>query len=165
MLEHVPDVTYDDIGGLGEQVEAIRDAVELPYLHADLFVEHELRPPKGILLYGPPGCGKTMIAKAVANSLAQRVREKTGRDDVKSFFLNVKGPELLNKYVGETERPAHVEPVGRRHRVHLGLAGADLPAPARDLEHQLDLPLLRRAPLREPRRVGQQLAPVDHLVR
>jgi proteasome-associated ATPase len=104
VLEHVPDVTYDDIGGLGEQVEAIRDAVELPYLHADLFVEHELRPPKGILLYGPPGCGKTMIAKAVANSLAQRVREKTGRDDVKSFFLNVKGPELLNKYVGETER-------------------------------------------------------------
>jgi proteasome-associated ATPase len=104
VLEHVPDVTYDDIGGLGDQVEAIRDAVELPYLHADLFVEHELRPPKGILLYGPPGCGKTMIAKAVANSLAQRVREKTGRDDVKSFFLNVKGPELLNKYVGETER-------------------------------------------------------------
>ncbi len=104
VLEHVPDVTYEDIGGLGEQVEAIRDAIELPYLHADLFVEHELRPPKGILLYGPPGCGKTMIAKAVANSLAQRVREKTGRDDVKSFFLNVKGPELLNKYVGETER-------------------------------------------------------------
>lgn len=104
VLEHVPDVTYDDIGGLGDQVEAIRDAVELPYLHADLFVEHELRPPKGILLYGPPGCGKTMIAKAVANSLAQRVAEKTGRDDVKSFFLNVKGPELLNKYVGETER-------------------------------------------------------------
>jgi proteasome-associated ATPase len=104
VLEHVPDVTYDDIGGLGSQVEAIRDAVELPYLHADLFVEHELRPPKGILLYGPPGCGKTMIAKAVANSLAQRVREKTGRDDVKSFFLNVKGPELLNKYVGEPER-------------------------------------------------------------
>lgn len=104
VLEHVPDVTYDDIGGLGDQVEAIRDAVELPYLHADLFVEHELQPPKGILLYGPPGCGKTMIAKAVANSLAQRVREKTGRDDVKSFFLNVKGPELLNKYVGETER-------------------------------------------------------------
>ena len=103
-LEHVPDVTYEDIGGLGNQVEAIRDAVELPYLHADLFVEHELRPPKGILLYGPPGCGKTMIAKAVANSLAQRVAEKTGRDDVKSFFLNVKGPELLNKYVGETER-------------------------------------------------------------
>ena len=104
VLEHVPDVTYEDIGGLGEQVEAIRDAVELPYLHADLFVEHELRPPKGILLYGPPGCGKTMIAKAVANSLAQRVREKTGRDDVKSFFLNVKGPELLNKYVGATDR-------------------------------------------------------------
>jgi proteasome-associated ATPase len=103
-LEHVPDVTYADIGGLGNQVEAIRDAVELPYLHADLFVEHELRAPKGILLYGPPGCGKTMIAKAVANALAQRVAEKTGRDDVKSFFLNIKGPELLNKYVGETER-------------------------------------------------------------
>jgi proteasome-associated ATPase len=104
VLEQVPDISYDQIGGLSGQVEAIRDAVELPYLHADLFVEHELRPPKGILLYGPPGCGKTMIAKAVANSLAQRVAEKTGRDDVRSYFLNVKGPELLNKYVGETER-------------------------------------------------------------
>ncbi len=104
VLEEVPDITYEQIGGLKDQVEAIRDAVELPYLHADLFVEHELRPPKGILLYGPPGCGKTMIAKAVANSLAQRVQDKTGRTDVKSYFLNVKGPELLNKYVGETER-------------------------------------------------------------
>jgi proteasome-associated ATPase len=104
ILEQVPDVTYEQIGGLKEQVEAIRDAVELPYLHADLFVEHELRAPKGILLYGPPGCGKTMIAKAVANSLAQRVRDRTGREDVRSYFLNVKGPELLNKYVGETER-------------------------------------------------------------
>ncbi len=104
VLEQVPDVTYDQIGGLGEQVEAIRDAVELPYLHADLFVEHELRAPKGILLYGPPGCGKTMIAKAVANSLAQRVAERTGQEGLRSYFLNVKGPELLNKYVGETER-------------------------------------------------------------
>ncbi len=104
VLEQVPDITYDMIGGLKDQVEAIRDAVELPYLHGDLFVEHELRPPKGILLYGPPGCGKTMIAKAVANALAKRVAEKTGRDDVTSYFLNVKGPELLNKYVGETER-------------------------------------------------------------
>ncbi len=104
ILEQVPDVTYEQIGGLGDQVEAIRDAVELPYLHAELFVEHELRAPKGILLYGPPGCGKTMIAKAVANSLAQRVAERTGRTDVTSYFLNVKGPELLNKYVGETER-------------------------------------------------------------
>ncbi|WP_211262492.1 proteasome ATPase [Nitriliruptor alkaliphilus] len=108
ILEQVPDITYDQIGGLGNQVEAIRDAIELPYLHADLFVEHELRAPKGILLYGPPGCGKTMIAKAVANSLAQRVRDKTGREDVKSYFLNVKGPELLNKYVGETERQIRV---------------------------------------------------------
>ena len=104
VLEQVPDVTYEQIGGLGGQVEAIRDAVELPYLHAELFEEHELRAPKGILLYGPPGCGKTMIAKAVANSLAQRVAERTGQDEVESFFLNVKGPELLNKYVGETER-------------------------------------------------------------
>jgi len=104
VLEQVPDISYEQIGGLKDQVEAIRDAVELPYLHAELFVEHELRAPKGILLYGPPGCGKTMIAKAVANSLAQRVAEKTGRDDVRSYFLNVKGPELLNKYVGETER-------------------------------------------------------------
>ena len=104
VLEQVPDISYEQIGGLKGQVEAIRDAIELPYLYGDLFVEHELRPPKGILLYGPPGCGKTMIAKAVANSLAQRVAEKTGRDDVRSYFLNVKGPELLNKYVGETER-------------------------------------------------------------
>jgi len=104
VLEEVPDIAYEDIGGLGSQIEAIRDAVELPFLHADLFVEHELKPPKGILLYGPPGCGKTMIAKAVANSLAKRVAEKEGRDDAKSYFLNIKGPELLNKYVGETER-------------------------------------------------------------
>ncbi|HWH33468.1 MAG TPA: proteasome ATPase, partial [Egibacteraceae bacterium] len=89
---------------LHDQIEAIQDAVELPFLHADLFVEHELRPPKGILLYGPPGCGKTMIAKAVANSLAKRVAEKEGRADARSYFLNIKGPELLNKYVGETER-------------------------------------------------------------
>ena len=104
VLEEVPDVTYEDIGGLADQVEAIRDAVELPYLHPDLFAEHDLKPPKGVLLYGPPGCGKTMIAKAVARSLAQRVSERTGRPDVHSHFLNVKGPELLNKYVGETER-------------------------------------------------------------
>jgi proteasome-associated ATPase len=104
ILEEVPDIDYDDIGGLASQIEAIQDAVELPFVHADLFVEHELRPPKGILLYGPPGCGKTMIAKAVANSLAKRVAEKEGRADAKSYFLNVKGPELLNKYVGETER-------------------------------------------------------------
>jgi proteasome-associated ATPase len=104
VLEEVPDIAYGDIGGLGPQIEAIRDAVELPFLHADLFVEHELKPPKGILLYGPPGCGKTMIAKAVANALAKRVAEKEGRDDAKSYFLNIKGPELLNKYVGETER-------------------------------------------------------------
>jgi len=104
VLEEVPDIDYTDIGGLGPQIEAIQDAVELPFLHADLFVEHELRPPKGILLYGPPGCGKTMIAKAVANSLAKRVAEKEGRADARSYFLNIKGPELLNKYVGETER-------------------------------------------------------------
>ncbi|MDQ3537488.1 MAG: proteasome ATPase [Actinomycetota bacterium] len=104
VLEEVPDISYNDIGGLSVQIEAIQDAVELPFLHADLFVEHELRPPKGILLYGPPGCGKTMIAKAVANSLAKRVAEKEGRADARSYFLNIKGPELLNKYVGETER-------------------------------------------------------------
>jgi len=104
VLEEVPDISYADIGGLSAQIEAIQDAVELPFLHADLFLEHELKPPKGILLYGPPGCGKTMIAKAVANSLAKRVAEKEGRADARSYFLNIKGPELLNKYVGETER-------------------------------------------------------------
>ena len=104
VLEEVPDIDYRQIGGLGNQIEQIRDAVELPYLHADLFKEYELRPPKGVLLYGPPGCGKTLIAKAVANSLAKKVAEVTGQPQGKSYFLNIKGPELLNKYVGETER-------------------------------------------------------------
>jgi proteasome-associated ATPase len=104
VLEEVPDVDYSDIGGLFRQIEQIRDAVELPFLHAELFREYELRPPKGVLLYGPPGCGKTLIAKAVANSLAKRVAEKTGSSSSRSYFLNIKGPELLNKYVGETER-------------------------------------------------------------
>jgi proteasome-associated ATPase len=104
ILEEVPDISYQDIGGLGDQIEQIRDAVELPFLHADLFAEHQLKPPKGILLYGPPGCGKTLIAKAVANSLAKKVAEVTGKPSGRSYFLNIKGPELLNKYVGETER-------------------------------------------------------------
>ncbi len=104
VLEEIPDVSYEDIGGLQAQIEAIRDAVELPFLYAELFQEHELEAPKGVLLYGPPGCGKTLIAKAVAKSLADKVRERTGREDARSYFLNVKGPELLNKYVGETER-------------------------------------------------------------
>ena len=104
VLEEVPDITYADVGGLDDQIEQIHDAVELPYLYADLFHELELQPPKGILLYGPPGCGKTLIAKAVANSLASRVAEKSGNQKTRSYFLNIKGPELLNKYVGETER-------------------------------------------------------------
>jgi proteasome-associated ATPase len=102
-LEEVPDIRYEDIGGLTTQIEAIRDAVELPYLYADYYREHKLAPPKGVLLYGPPGCGKTMIAKAVANNLAQKVSEKRG-EKIKGYFMNIKGPELLNKYVGETER-------------------------------------------------------------
>ena len=104
VLEEIPDISYEDIGGLGPQIEDIKDAVELPFLYAELFREHQLAPPKGVLLYGPPGCGKTLIAKAVAQSLAAQVAEKTGRSDAHSYFLNVKGPELLNKYVGETER-------------------------------------------------------------
>jgi proteasome-associated ATPase len=131
ILEEVPDITYSEIGGLSTQIEQIRDAIELPYLHADLFKEHQLRPPKGVLLYGPPGCGKTLIAKAVANSLtkqvAARTAEQAGQDPAagtgsggtparegKSFFLNIKGPELLNKYVGETER--HIRLVFQRAR-------------------------------------------------
>ena len=104
VLEEVPEVTYDDVGGLDAQIEKIIDAVELPFLYADLFAEHRLPAPKGILLYGPPGCGKTLIAKAVANSLATKVAGATGDDKARSYFLNIKGPELLNKYVGETER-------------------------------------------------------------
>jgi len=104
LLEEVPDISYDDIGGLDRQIEAIADAVELPFLHGDLFAEHQLPAPKGILLYGPPGCGKTLIAKAVANSLAKKVAARTGADKGRSYFINIKGPELLNKYVGETER-------------------------------------------------------------
>ncbi|MDX1690467.1 MAG: proteasome ATPase [Acidimicrobiia bacterium] len=104
VLEEVPDVAYEDIGGLGDQIESIRDAVELPYVHKELFEDYGLAAPKGILLYGPPGCGKTLIAKAVANSLAKAVADKTGKGDARSYFLNIKGPELLNKYVGETER-------------------------------------------------------------
>ena len=114
VLEEVPDVNYEDIGGLGPQIEQIRDAVELPFLHKDLYAEHQLKAPKGILLYGPPGCGKTLIAKAVANSLAKKVTEKTGNKDGKSYFLNIKGPELLNKYVGETER--HIRLIFQRAR-------------------------------------------------
>lgn len=104
VLEEVPDITYGDVGGLDDQIEAITDAVELPYVHRRLFADYELPAPKGILLYGPPGCGKTLIAKAVANSLAHKVATVTGNTNVRSYFLNIKGPELLNKYVGETER-------------------------------------------------------------
>jgi proteasome-associated ATPase len=114
VLEEVPDIDYSQIGGLAAQIEMIRDAVELPYLHPELFTEHKLRPPKGVLLYGPPGCGKTLIAKAVANSLAKKVAEVTGKPEGRSFFLNIKGPELLNKYVGETER--HIRLVFSRAR-------------------------------------------------
>jgi proteasome-associated ATPase len=113
VLEEVPDIDYRQIGGLVAQIEQIRDAVELPYLHPDLFTEHQLKPPKGVLLYGPPGCGKTLIAKAVANSLAKKVAARTGQEG-KSYFLNIKGPELLNKYVGETER--HIRLVFQRAR-------------------------------------------------
>jgi proteasome-associated ATPase len=133
ILEEVPDIAYTDIGGLMSQIEQIRDAIELPYLHADLYKEHQLRPPKGVLLYGPPGCGKTLIAKAVANSLAKQVQSRVAAEaaaheaagtvppgpakkpnEAKSFFLNIKGPELLNKYVGETER--HIRLVFQRAR-------------------------------------------------
>jgi proteasome-associated ATPase len=104
VLEEVPDISYEDVGGLDSQIEMIKDAVELPFLYQELFHEHELPAPKGILLYGPPGCGKTLIAKAVANSLAKKISQVTGKPAARSYFINIKGPELLNKYVGETER-------------------------------------------------------------
>lgn len=114
ILEEVPDISYQDIGGLGPQIDEIRDAVELPFLHPDLYREHGLKAPKGILLYGPPGCGKTLIAKAVANSLAARALERGGPEGTRSYFLNIKGPELLDKYVGETER--HIRLIFARAR-------------------------------------------------
>jgi proteasome-associated ATPase len=104
LLEEVPDISYADIGGLDTQIEAIRDAIEMPYLYPDEYREFDLMPPKGVLLYGPPGCGKTLIARAVANCLAERIRQQTDRDDIRGYFINIKGPEILNKYVGETER-------------------------------------------------------------
>ena len=104
VLEEVPDVSYADVGGLDSQIERITDAVELPFVHQRLFADYRLPAPKGILLYGPPGCGKTLIAKAVANALARKVAEVSGNGEARSYFLNIKGPELLNKYVGETER-------------------------------------------------------------
>jgi proteasome-associated ATPase len=118
VLEELPDIEYSDIGGLGPQIEQIRDAVELPFLHPDLFREHGLKPPKGVLLYGPPGCGKTLIAKAVARSLAKKAAEVTGQKEARSYFLNIKGPELLNKYVGETER--HIRLIFARAREKAG---------------------------------------------
>jgi proteasome-associated ATPase len=118
VLEEVPDIEYTDIGGLGPQIEQIRDAVELPFLHPDLFREHGLKAPKGVLLYGPPGCGKTLIAKAVAHSLAVQAADRLGLDEAKSYFLNIKGPELLNKYVGETER--HIRLIFARAREKAG---------------------------------------------
>ncbi len=117
ILEEVPDVDYDKIGGLGDQIEVLRDAIELPYLYQDEFKRYGLSPPKGILLYGPPGCGKTMIGKAIANSLAQRISETRG-GEAKSYFLNVKGPELLNKYVGERDGPGRHESRASRAEEH-----------------------------------------------
>ncbi len=114
VLEEVPDISYEDIGGLGPQIEQIRDAVVLPFLHPDIYREHGLKAPKGILLYGPPGCGKTLIAKAVASSLAAKAAERSGNKDAPSYFLNIKGPELLDKYVGETER--HIRLIFARAR-------------------------------------------------
>jgi proteasome-associated ATPase len=114
VLEEVPDISYADVGGLKSQLDQIRDAVELPFLYPELFKEYHLKAPKGVLLYGPPGCGKTLIAKAVANSLAKKMQARDGGKGGKAYFLNIKGPELLNKFVGETER--HIREIFRRAR-------------------------------------------------
>jgi proteasome-associated ATPase len=103
VIEEVPDIDYAQIGGLAKELEQVKDAVELPFLYPELFAEHRLSPPKGLLLYGPPGCGKTLIAKAVANSIAKKLGHLKGKE-IRSYFLHIKGPELLNKYVGESER-------------------------------------------------------------
>ncbi len=123
VFEEVPDITYADVGGLDTQIEAITDAVELPYLHRRLFAHYKLPAPKGILLYGPPGCGKTLIAKAVANSLAKKVAEATNNTSIRSYFLNIKGPELLNKYVGETERQIRLVFQRAREKAEEGVPG------------------------------------------
>ena len=152
VLEEVPDISYADIGGLDEQIEQIADAVELPFLHQELFAEHKLPAPKGILLYGPPGCGKTLIAKAVANSLAKKVGARSVDANAKSYFLNIKGPELLNKYVGETERQIRLVFQRAREKSGGGLAGhrvlrrdgLDVPHPRH--RHQLRRRVDHRAP-------------------
>ena len=104
LLERVPEISFSQIGGLKNQIYTLLEAIEYPALYPELFKMHKLKPTKGILIYGPPGCGKTLLAKAVANRLAQKTREKIGKDNIWAYFINIKGPELLNKYVGETER-------------------------------------------------------------
>ena len=161
VLEEVPDVTYADVGGLDDQIEAITDAVELPYLYRELYTEHKLPAPKGILLYGPPGCGKTLIAKAVANSLAKKVAEVTGNTNTRSYFLNIKGPELLNKYVGRDRAPdppglpAGPGEVGGGRAGHRLLRRDGLAVPDPGHRHQLGHGVDHRAPAaRRDRRRG-----------
>ena len=102
-LARVEPIPWSRIGGQHEAVEAIRDSIELPYLHANLFKRFNHPVPKGFLLYGPPGCGKTLLGKATAHNLRLQIRDQTGEDHPE-FFLSVKGPEILNMWLGESER-------------------------------------------------------------
>jgi proteasome-associated ATPase len=102
-LEEVPILPWSKIGGQEEAIGVIKDAIELPLLYPELFERFGKRPLKGILLYGPPGCGKTLIGKATAYNLTQEYRERTGRN-VQEYFMYINGPKILNMWLGESER-------------------------------------------------------------
>ena len=102
-LEDVPELPWNKIGGQQEAIQAIKDTIEMPALHPELFKRYQYSTPKGFLLYGPPGCGKTLIGKATAYNLVRQLNEESG-EGLKECFMHVKGPEILNMWLGESER-------------------------------------------------------------